>query len=259
MMGLIESGIENVRVFELPAGIWVNGECVASPRVVLLKWRTNWSDKFYQVYVNGRYAGATVGVGQRQMLVHIPGSLESPVRIEVFAVEPEQANMDFSEELDNPAGLTGRVIIKMLRGQDLPIDATVQIYYDAGSGQIDYDHPINKRPIPVWPCRQDKAGFGMGRFGLGDFGYDCSAAVGFGKGCFGYGQFGIDANVLEWTSAPLEAGEYKFAVRVFDQAGNESGGSESEPVTVTPLPKPIEQVSILEFDNQTNHLVLGIL
>jgi hypothetical protein len=86
-MALISSGIENIRAFELPCGIWADGESVGSPRTALVKWRSVWDDKFYQVYVNGQYAGATVDSQQRQIIVQIPTSLESPVRIEVFAIE----------------------------------------------------------------------------------------------------------------------------------------------------------------------------
>lgn len=146
----------------------------------------------------------------------------------------------------------------MLRSQNLPISATAQIYFDNGTGEIDYDNPLNDSPIRVWPARQDKAGFGMSRFGASDFGYDSAAAVGFGKGSFGNGQFGLDADTFEWVSAPMQAGVYKFALKITDEAGNESSGSETIQVTVTPAARPAEQVSISSFDKQTNQLVLSV-
>ena len=85
-MALISSGIEKVRAFELAGGIWEDGKSVAAPRIALVKWRSSWTDKFYQIYVGGQYAGATLETEQRQMVVQIPTSLETPVRIEVFAV-----------------------------------------------------------------------------------------------------------------------------------------------------------------------------
>ncbi len=255
---LINSGIENVRVFELPCGIWAGGGYVASPRIALVRWRSSWNDKFYQVYVNGQYAGATVDRQQRQMLVPIPTSLELPVRIEVFAVEAEQADTDLGDELNYPVGLSGRVKITMLRGQNLPIGATAQIYFDGGSGEIDYDNPLNDLPIRIWPAWQDKSGLGMSSFGKSDFGYDSSAAVGFGRGSFGQCQFGLDADTFDWISPQLQAGVYKFAVIITDEVGNQSGAIETEPITVTPLPKPAEQISISSFDKQTNQLVLSV-
>ena len=259
-MGLISSGIEKVRAFELPAGIWANGECAGIPRIALVKWsaEANLSDMFYQVYVNGQYAGVTVDSQQRQMIVPIPTSFESAVRIEVFAVEAEQAGTDFNNEIAPSPADSGRVRISLLRSQNLPIGATAEIYFDNGTGEIDYDKPLTNSPIRIWPVWQDKAGFGMSRFGVGDFGLDWSAGVGFGKGSFSNDQFGLDADTIEWTSPPLSAGVYKFAVKTADEAGNESSVSETGPITVTPAAKPAEKVSISLFDKQANQLVLKI-
>ncbi len=257
-MTLIDSGIDNVEVFELPCGVWAEGTCVGSPRTALLKWRSAWNDKYYQVYVNGQYAGSSVDSQQRQMIVQAPTSFGSPVRIEVFAVEPEYAAIDLSSEAESSLGQSGRVRISMLRAQCLPIGATAQIYFDNGTGEVDYDKMLNDSPIGIWPARQDKAGFGMSCFAAGDFGYDSAAAVGFGRGSFAHGLFGLDADTIEWTSPALCAGNYKFAVKVVDEFGNESNSSETGQVTVIPAPKPAEHISIASFDKQANKLVLAI-
>ncbi len=259
-MKLISEGIENVRAFELPVGIWANGDCVGTLRAALVKWadKANQGDLFYQIYVNGQYAGTTVDSRQRQMIVPVPTSFESAVRIEVFAVEAEQAHLDFSKELASPPAASGRVRISLLRSQNLPSNATAEIYFDNGTGVIDYSQPLSDRAIRIWPAWQDKTGFGMSRFGAGDFGYDSAAAVGFGKGSFGQGQFGLDADAIEWTSPLLMAGVYKFGVKITDGAGNQSSASETEPITVIPAARPAEQVSITSFDKQTNELVLNI-
>ena len=257
-MLLIKSGIEKVRAFELPVGVWADGRYVEIPRIALVKWRSSWDDMFYQVYVNGRYAGVTVDSKQRQMIVQMPTTLEAAARIEVFAVEAEQADTDFSSELDSPTGQSGRVRVSMLRSQNLPAGAVIQLYFDNGTGEIDYDHALADPPISIWPVWQDKAGFGMSRFGESDFGYDSAAAVGFGKGDFGRGQFGLDADTIEWVSEPMSAGVYQFAVKVLDERGNESGISESGEVTVIPPAKPAEQLTVHLFDKETNQLVLNV-
>jgi hypothetical protein len=258
-MKLISEGIEKVRAFKLPAGIRANGKYVGSPKTVLVKWtdKTN-KELFYQVYVNGQYGGTTAGSLQRQMIVPIPSSFESAVRIEVFAVEAEHAYCDLSNELDCTPATSERVKISLRRSQNLPIDVAAEIYFDNGTGTIDYDQPLNNQPIRIWPARQDKAGFGMSRFGKGDFGYDSAGAVGFGKGSFGDGQFGLDADTIEWISPPLEPGVYKFGVKIIDEAGNKSNASETEPITVIPAARPAEQLSICSFNKQTNELVLNV-
>ena len=190
-MSLIDNGIESVRAFGLPAGIWGDGEAPEIPRVALVKWRSAWNDKLHQVYVNGRYAGTTLDSHQRQMILPVPTSPESPVRIEVYAVGTEDAYIDFNDDLVQKSTDSGRVRFTLLRAQTLPIGATADVYFDNGKGEIDYDHPLNNKPIRIWPTWQDKAGFAMSQFGLGDFGYDSGAAFGFGKGSFGYGQFGL--------------------------------------------------------------------
>jgi len=258
-MKLISKGIEKVRAFELPTGIRANGEYVESPKAALVRWtdKTN-QEMFYQVYVNGQYAGSTIDSQQRQMIVPIPSSFESAVRIEVFAIEAEHAHLDLSNELDCPPTTSGRVRISLLRSQNLPIDTNAEIYFDNGTGTIDYNQLLSNRPIRIWPAWQDKAGFGMSRFAAGDFGYDSAGAVGFGKGSFGHGQFGLDADTIEWTSPPLEDGVYKFGVEIIDGTGNKSVSSETEPITVIPAARPAEQLYISLFDKQTNELVLNV-
>ncbi|MHC4435729.1 MAG: hypothetical protein ACYS3S_00100 [Planctomycetota bacterium] len=257
-MSLYSNGIDSVRAFDLSAGIRADGQFVKEPRVVLVKWRSILSDKFHQVYVNGRYAGATFDNEQRQLIVPIPTSPECSVRIEVFAVESEDADTDFSSELDRPSVDSGRVTITLLQSQNLAIDTTADIYFDNGTGQIDYDNPITATPIRIWPAWQYKAGLGMSRFGLSDFGLDSAAAVGFGKGRFGHGQFGLDTDTIEWTSPPLPSGTYKFGVKVRDTSGRQSTSSETARITVTPAAKPAEGLNVSSFDIQMNQLVLNI-
>jgi len=257
-MAIISSGIENVRAFEMPAGFWADGRNVEMPRLALVRWRSCWTDKFYQVYVNGQFAGVTVTSDQRQTIVQIPASLESPVRIEVFAVEADEADTDFGNQIGLPICQSARVRISFLRSQNLSVGSTVQIYWDNGSGEIDYGNPLTDRPIRVWPAWQDKAGLGMSKFGIGDFGYDSAAAVGFGKGDFGQGQIGLDAEAIEWISCSMRSGVYKFAMKVTDEVGNQSSSSETRQVTVTAPARPAEHVAVSLFDKQTNKLVLSV-
>lgn len=257
-MSLISNGIDSVRAFPLPAGFRADGRYAQAPHVAWVQWRSAWSDKLHQVYVNGRYAGTTLDSQQRQMVVPIPTSLESPVRIEVFAVEAEHAHTDFGSELVRPQADSGRIKITLLRSQNLPAEAAVEIYFDNGMGQIDYNQPLTASPIQIWPAWQDKAGFAMSGFGLGDFGYDSAAAVGFGKGSFGHGQFGLDADTIDWISPPLLQGVYRFGVKVRDKSGIQSSANETVPITAIPAARPAEGLSLSSFDKQTNQLVLAV-
>jgi hypothetical protein len=190
------------------------------------------------------------------MVVQVLTSFDEAVRIEVFAVEPEEADVDFSDTLDSAGGESGRVKITLLRSQRLPIVGRFRVYWDGGTGEIDYSGPVGEGPI--WACRQDKAGWGLSRFGGSDFGRDLSAGVGWGKSGFGRGEFGVDADTVEWVSPALGAGVYKFAVKVVDEAGNESSAVETEEVTMVPGVRPAEGLRTESFNKETNELVLQI-
>jgi len=255
MMKLIGDGIDRVRVFELAGGLWADGEVFGQERLCLVRWRSQWNDKFYQVYVNGRFAGVTIDVRQRGMVVGLPSSFESAVVIEVFAVEEQYAYCDLSNEIEGHR-LCGRVVIYLLRSQSLGLDWVFEVYSDGGMGEIDYDSPVTERPIEVWPSIADKAGFGLSRFGESDFGRDWSAGVGFGVGCFGEGEFGVDSERIEWVSGELEKGAYRFAVKLRDRAGSESEAVELEAVTVVPGARSVEKLSVKSFEKQINSLEL---
>ncbi len=256
MMGLISNGIDKVRVFELPIGMRADGVIVAGPRVYLVKWHSAWVDKAHQVYINGEYAGTTVDGEQRQVVVATPNCDERAVRIEVFAVEPGEADVDFGDELAANDGENGRVRLSLLRSQRLAAGARFKVYYNGGAGEIDYEQAIGEGA--VWACRQDKAGFALSRFGEGDFGYEWAGGIGFGKGGFGLGEFGVDADVNEWVSPALEGGVYRFGVKVVDELGNESEVSETGEVTVIPAARPASGLKVLSFDEAGNELVLGV-
>ncbi len=258
-MSLVRTGIENVRVRVLPDGVTAGGQCAAVSRAALVTWHSSLAGMYYQAYVNGRFAGATFDVEQRQLVVHAPSSFQSAVHVEVIAVEPKDAHIDFADELEPPVASTGRVRLTILRSQKLPLAVMANVYFDNGTGQIDYTTSLNATPMPIWPCPQDKAGFGMTQFGAGDFAYDAAAAVGFGKGNFGHGQFGLDADIVQWISPALPLGRYRFGVRIADTRGNESPASETEAIAVVPAAKPAIGLKIASFDPQTNQLVLRVL
>ena len=257
-MPFLHEGIESVRAVVLPDAITADGGKTAFSRTALVTWKSCLENVLYQAYVNGCFAGATVDSEQRQLVIQIPSSFEAAVRVEVVAVERTDAHRDFADEIGYAAICNARVKLTLLRSQSLPAAATANIYFDNGTGNIDYDTPLNDAPIPIWPCRQDKAGFGLAQFGAGDFGYDAAAAIGFGKGVFGRGQFGLDADTIEWISPALPLGAYRFGVKVVDAQGNDSLANETGPISIVPAARPAARLDVVTFDKQTNELTLGV-
>jgi len=258
-MSLVSSGIDRVRAFALAAGVRAEGDAVDEPLSVLVTWRSGHEDKLHQVYVNGELSGVTTDLEQRSMVVPVRSCWSSAVRIEVFAVKASEAYVDFGGELQSWPQ-EGRVKLSWLRGMSLPFEGTAQVYSDGGSGQIDYDNPVAKEDIQLWPAWQEKCGFGLSQFGRSDFGFDGSAAVGFGRGFFGEGEFGFDADRICWESGELETGQHKFAVRVTDRFELVSDGEQSETgqVAVIRTAQPAENLEAVSYNKEQNKLVLCI-
>jgi hypothetical protein len=208
-----------------------------------------------QVYVNGELAGVTADFEQQSMIVPIPMESGSAVRIEVFAVEAWQGDIDFGSELQSRQQ-AGRVKLSWIRSMELPFEGTARVYSDGGSGAIDYENPVSREDIQVWPSWQDKFGFGLGEFGEDDFGYDGSAAIGFGQGAFGEGEFGFDADKINWVSGALETGRYKFGVKVRDRFGMVIDGEETGEITVIRTAQPAEGLKVESYDKTEDRLVL---
>ena len=256
-MGLVSSGIDRVRVYALEAGVRADGSSASEPFGALVKWWSEHEDKLHQIYVNGELAGVTTDSRQRGMIVPIRSAWSSAVRIEVFAVEPSEVNVNFGDELTSRQQ-AGRIRLSWLRSMALPFEGTMQVYSDGASGEIDYDKPASKEDIELWPSWQDKFGFGLGQFGEGDFGYDGSAAIGFGQGAFGEGEFGFDADEINWVSGELETGRHKFAVKVTDRFGQVSDAQETGHLTVIRTATPADRLEVESYDKAEDRLVLGV-
>jgi hypothetical protein len=256
-VSFIGSGIDRVRAFGLAAGVGADGRFINSPLSVLIKWHSEHKDKLHQVYVDAKFAGVTWNCLERIMVVAIPSGDLAAARIEVYAVEPSQSNIDFSEEIGLFAQ-AGRVRIEWPRYLSLPFVGHAQIYSDGGEGEIDYDTTMNSEPIQLWPAWQDKGGFGMSRFGQSDFGFDGSAAVGFGNGSFGYGEYGFDADLIVWDSVELETGLYQFGVKVMDRFGNYSDASETGEILVVRPAQSAEALEVDSYDQEQNKLLLSV-
>lgn len=258
-MPFSRTGIEDVRACILPDAVTADGRPIGLSRSALVVWRSDLEAKLYQVYINGHLAGVTLDPQQREMAVQTPSSFDAAVAIIVGAVEPEEAHLDFSAQIGQSSYHSTRVRLTLLRSQDLPVGAMLDIYSDQGTGPIDYDAPLNETPIAIWSCWQDKAGFGLSCFGESDHGWDAAAAVGFGKGCFGRGHFGLDADVIEWISPVLPQGTYRFGIRVIDEVGNASMAVETPPLTIVPPARPVAELSLASFDEQSGELTLNVV
>ena len=225
-------GISKVRAFAMSAG------------AAVVKWHSTSSDMLHQVYVNGRFAGVTVEPMQKQLIVPISLSVKTAVQIEVFAVEPGYSDIDYSAGQSQ----AGRAKIEFPRTDNLPTGGSVDYYLE--------NNRLSNRSIKIQPEFADKGGFGLSSFAMSDFGYDGSCAPGLGKGNFGFGWFGFDCDMLCWQSGQLEAGSYKFDIKITDNLGNTTDEQETEEMTVIPPATPAKKLKIKSFDKQSGKLIL---
>ncbi len=137
-MSLISTGIDKIRAIALAAGVDAGGRSVEEPLFVFVRWSSEHEDKLYQVYVNGELAGVTQDVNAREIIIAFDLSQYDAARIEVYAVEPGEWNIDHSFE---PEGLVrnNRVEIDWARQMSLPFEGSAKVYGNNGSGEIDYD------------------------------------------------------------------------------------------------------------------------
>jgi len=255
-MALISSDVEKVRAYALSVSVGADGNVINEPLSVLVSWQSEYDDKLYQIYINGKLCGFTEDVNERQVVVPFRSSWQSSICIEVFAVIPLQAINDYSNEVEFAGG--SRVRLRWIRKAAVPLGAVANIFSNGGSGEIDYQDPVEEG-LPYWGVWQDKWGFGLSCFGASDFGYDGAGAAGFGRECFGGGEFGFDAEDIEWESCELKAGEYQFGIKIRGKDGIfEEEASETGTVTVLPGAKGGEYLTVTSYGMSSNLLTLSI-
>jgi len=254
-MGFGTTNIERVWAQVFPAGQLQQEEVVAWPGMVLVGWESYETEKYFQVYVDGRLSGVTEHPGQRMQLLEYEHS--HPAGLEVIWVTKEDRYTDFAKQLSGFAETDGsHAVIYVPRMSGLSLAGRLELYWDGGSGVIDYSEAIVTQP--VWANPFDKWGFGLDTFGEGDFGYSSAGAVGWGLGSFGIGEFGFDADELILSTEALEVGEYQFAVRLVDEFGNwDEGQTELFTIGIDPVPEQPE-LCIASYDEVNDELVLEI-
>ena len=247
--------IDKVRAMTFPAGTLRYGELVSLSGIILGSWKSDETDKLFQVYVNGQWAGATSHPHQRMLLV--PYEHTHTAALEVIAVEPEERNIDFSDKLKGFTSNDGsHAILTWPKRGVIPLGSQANVYWNSGEGEIDYSEPLITKDI--WSSPINKWGWGLDAFGKGDFSYSGTGAIGWERGSFGLGEFGFDAELQKFQSNVLPIGTYMFAVRLRDELGNlDEGEITTVSISVDPLPAA-PSVKIDNYDEQSDTLTLSI-
>jgi hypothetical protein len=148
---------------------------------------------WWQVYVNQQLVDWTKNTS---IYVPIP---RGPLHVDIGSVLNGEEEVSFASSLPTPP--QRRVTINWQGGTSLGPDiAGYHVYGSTAGGAVNYATPL--ATITAYPVGLLTTGFGVGPFGMNAF-----------------GSPNLDSH--SWTSQPLSAGTYTFAVAPFDSAGNE--------------------------------------
>lgn len=216
------------------------------------RWDDDYTDKIYQLYINGRLTAETPRPGtEKKITVAVTGLFQA----EILAVDPEDAGTDYSDYLTGGDAVGGRVKLTWNRDpRVLEEISTAQIYSDHGTGTIDGDNPINPEPVRNFPPGTRTWGHFAGPLGQTRHGWG-GPGVPWGKRYHGLGPFQVGMDKVIFISEQMPPGTYQFRVCQVDAAGNADAGTET---TVTVDCPPTPPVRLLADDYAAGVLTLSV-
>jgi hypothetical protein len=183
---------------------------VQSGTQLLLSWASSSPEgTLYQVYLDQRLVWSGVGLS---CSIPLPSAIS---RVDIGTVASAEAQAHLQAAL--PPAPARQTTLSWLGGTFQGADiAGFHIYGEVTpGGGIDYTTVLTTIPAYVAGIITD----------------------GFGYGGFGQGGFSQSAGVYSWTSQPLSGGVWNWAVKSFDNAGNE-GSAQTVAVAITAPPLP---------------------
>lgn len=134
-----------------------------------------------------------------------------------------------------------------------------QLHGNGGSGDIDWNNPLDDNNYELFPRGAGIFGFGHAPFGHFRFGKGHSMrAAGFGHLPFGHFPFGYGTAAIEAANEVDSCGvDYKYSLACYDSLGNLHVGSpEEETVTVHIAPLAPTGLVINSYNKDTDVLTL---
>lgn len=217
----------------------VLARAVAAPalehgRLIHVQWSApQQGNRLVQLYVNNALAGQTMEPQQREAWLICP--IGRHYQIELIAVEPMDVGVSCPSLLAGPDPATQPSgSFTLLRDEALPIDATLSVDIDGGSGV---------ERVPLFAADTPRGGFGA-IFGEGGFGYDASTGPGLGVGQLGYGPLGTGGSALCWRNDALSPGDHTLTLSLADGDGRPATADLDLDLSITRLPEPPNGVAL---------------
>ena len=134
----------------------------------------------------------------------------------------------------------------------------VQLYGNGGSGDIDWNTPVDNNKYNLFP---DGAGiYGWGHMPWGHFFWGhayCTGTPGWGHMPWGHFPWGYGAVTIQAQAEVSECGDYKFGFKCFDKLGNlHTGTPEEVAVYIHIAPDAPTGLKKYSYNKTTDILVL---
>ena len=206
--------------------------------------------KVVQVYAAGQLQQALRPVdGTCEFFLH---DMPETELLFLLAVDPSEAQTNFWPEAFGVAAARGnRLRVRLPQWRTYGLHDVVEIYRSR-AGEDDADVLVHRQEL--YPNGRGAAGWGLGAFGLGGYGYDAANCAGFGWG-YGY-QYGLGCDFIEATTEALPPGAYVVRAVVKDALGNESPPAR-EVVTLRTYPRPAGRLRVEHYESNTDTIGLA--
>ena len=136
-----------------------------------------------------------------------------------------------------------------------------RLFGNGGSGDIDFDTPLNNFIYPTHPNHRGLMGYGNAPYGAYPYGSIAAVDV-LGYGCAPYGAYpyGLGCIVIEAVIEVDDCGYYKFAFGAFDAAGNAHAGDPAETAReIHVAPEAPAGLKAESYNTETDQLTVSVL
>lgn len=149
-------------------------------------------------------------------------------------------------------GDTYKVLLTI--ADDVDAGDTVDVAWNAYSGAIDYDNPLNKSRVDLFPGAVRQRGYGVHPYGVGCLDGRAARSGTYGEQIYGVDPYGVPPIRVE-ILAPLPRGFgiAEFGVRIYGPTGNTVGDDfEFTAAVGTESPLPVTSFERDSYDDSND-------
>lgn len=153
------------------------------------------------------------------------------------------------------------ITIQFTVGPDYRPGDYAHLHGNSGSGAIDWETPLTREVLDLFPDGAGLAGYGHAPYGHYPYGHASAMDTpGYGHCPYGHYPFGHGAVTIEANIEVASCGSYIFGFAVYDTAGNaHSGTPEETTVEVHTAGAAPSGLKFNSYNKTTDVLILDIV